>query len=85
MTLYYDNQDIIDLIHDHQFYLKAKHIDIRCNFIRNNIIETRRLKIAHTPEKKQPADMLTKQLPTDQFKAMLQILKAGDDEAGIRS
>jgi hypothetical protein len=79
-TLFCDNQGAIDLIHDHKFHSKAKHIDIRCNFIRNDIIEAGRLKVIHIPGKEQPADMLTKQLPIDQFKAMLQIF--GVREAG---
>jgi hypothetical protein len=32
-TLFCDNQGAIDLIHDYKFHSKAKHIDIRCNFI----------------------------------------------------
>ena len=80
-TLYCDNQGAIGLIHDHKFHLKAKHIDIRCNFIRNDMIETRRLKVAHIPGKQQPADMLTKQLLIDQFKAMLRTLGVKEAEA----
>ena len=79
-TLYCDNQGAIDLIHDHKFHSKAKHIDIRCNFIRNDMIETGRLKVAHIPGKQQPADMLTKQLPIDQFKAMLRTLGVREAE-----
>ena len=79
-TLYCDNQGAIDLIHDHKFHSKSKHIDIRCNFIRNDMLEKGRLKIAHIPGKEQPADMLTKQLPIDQFKSMLRTL--GVREAG---
>jgi hypothetical protein len=79
-TLFCDNQGAIDLIHDHKFHSKAKHINIRCNFIQNDIIKAERLKVIHIPRKEQPADMLTKQLPIDQFKAMLQIF--GVREAG---
>ena len=46
-VLYYDNLGVIDLIHDHKFHLKAKHIDIRCNFIRNNMLKKGRLTIEH--------------------------------------
>jgi hypothetical protein len=56
-----------------QIHLKAKHINIRCNFIRNDIIKAERLEVVHILKKKQPADILTKQLSIDQFKAMLQI------------
>ena len=82
LTLFYDNQGAIDLIHDHKFHSKAKHIDIRCNFIRNDMIEAGRLKVVHILGKEQPADMLTKQLPVDQFRAMLRMF--GVREAGTR-
>jgi hypothetical protein len=74
-TLFCDNQGAIDLIHNHKFHLKAKHIDIRCNFIRNDIIEAKRLKIIHILGKEQLANMLTKQLPIDQFKAILRVFE----------
>jgi hypothetical protein len=79
-TLFCDNQNVINLIHNHKFHSKAKHINIRCNFIRNDIIKAGRLKVMHILGKEQPANMLTKQLPIDQFKAILQVFgvrKAG--------
>ena len=45
------------------------------------MIEAGRLKVVHIPGKEQPADMLTKQLPVNQFKAMLRMF--GVREAGI--
>jgi hypothetical protein len=48
-TLFCDNQGAIDLIHDHKFHLKAKHIDVRCNFIQNDMIDAGRLKVVHIP------------------------------------
>jgi hypothetical protein len=50
-TLFCDNQGVINLIHDHKFYSKAKLIDIWCNFIQNNIIKAGRLKVIHIPGK----------------------------------
>ena len=44
------------------------------------MIETGRLKVAHIPGKQQPADMFTKQLPIDQFKAMLRTLGVKEAE-----
>jgi hypothetical protein len=37
-TLYYDNLGGIDLIKDTKFYNKAKHIEIRYFFIRNDMV-----------------------------------------------
>jgi hypothetical protein len=44
------------------------------------MIETGRLKVMHIPGKEQPADMLTKQLPIDQFKAMLRVFGVREAE-----
>ena len=58
--LYCDNLGAIDLIHDHKFHSKAKHIDIHCNFIRNNMLEKGRLTVEYIASIDQPADILTK-------------------------
>jgi hypothetical protein len=73
-TLYIDNLSAIDLIHDHRFYAKAKHIGIRFNFIRNDIVEANRLLVKHIPGTNQPADSLTKQLPVDRFRKHIHTL-----------
>jgi hypothetical protein len=67
-TLYCDNQSAVDVIHDPKFHNKTKHIDIRYMFIRNDMVEQKRLKVEHIPGVDQPADCLTKQLPVDQFR-----------------
>ena len=69
--LYIDNAGAIDLIHDHKFYSKAKHIDIRFNYIRNDMVHRNRLKVAFISGENQPADLLTKQLPIDRFRQHL--------------
>ena len=74
LVLYYDNLSAIDLIHDHRFYSKAKYIDIRCNFIRNDMLEKGRLTIEYIIGTDQPADILTKQLPIEQYKTHLRTL-----------
>ena len=73
-VLYCDNLGTIDLIHDHKFHSKAKHIDIRCNFIRNDMLEKGRLTVEHIAGTDQPADILTKQLPIEQYKTHLRTL-----------
>ena len=69
--LYIDNAGAIDLIHDHKFHSKAKHIDIRFNYIRNDMVHRNRLKVAFISGENQPADLLTKQLPIDRFRQHL--------------
>jgi hypothetical protein len=62
-TLYYDNLKATQLIKDTKFHAKAKHIEIRYFYIRNDMVRRNRLRIEHIPSKDQVADILTKQLP----------------------
>jgi hypothetical protein len=66
-TLYCDNLGGTDLMKDTKFHNKAKHIEIRYMFIRNDMVERNRLKVVHIPGKEQMADILTKQLAVDQY------------------
>jgi hypothetical protein len=66
-TLYYNNKGTVDLSYDTKHHQKAKHIKTRYLFVRNNMVQRDRLKVVHIPGKDQPRDMLTKQLPIDQF------------------
>ena len=64
-TLYSDNQSAVALIRDPKYHARAKHIDIRYAFIRNDMVAKERLYVEHIPGVNQPADILTKQLPVD--------------------
>jgi hypothetical protein len=66
-TLYYDNKGAVNLSYDTKHHQKAKHIETRYLFIRNDIVQRKRLAVVHIPGKDQPGDMLTKQLPIDDF------------------
>lgn len=66
-TLYCDNQAAIDLMHDPKFHARAKHIDLRNMYIRNDMVSQKRMHVKHIPGANQPADMLTKQLPTSTY------------------
>jgi hypothetical protein len=67
-VLYVDNQGAIDLIHDQKFHTKTKHIDIRLNYIRLDMVANKRLSVQHIPGTDQPADALTKALPVETFR-----------------
>ena len=69
--LFIDNSTTIKLIYDHKFHTKAKYIDIRVNYIRNDIVEKGRLVIKHIPGENQPIDLLTKQLPVPRLQKLL--------------
>jgi len=43
-----------------KFYAKAKHIEIRYFYIRNDIVQRNRLQIQLIPSKEQVTDILTK-------------------------
>jgi hypothetical protein len=51
------------LIKDIKCYTRAKHIEIRYFYIRNDIVHRKRLYVEHIPSKDQVADILIKQLP----------------------
>jgi len=72
--LFIDNLGAIDLIYDHKFHKKSKHIDIRYNYIRTDMVQAQRLRVEHIPGNEQPADILTKQLPVDQFRKHINTL-----------
>ena len=66
-TLYCDNKSAVDLSYDTKHHQKAKHIEIRYLFIRNDMVQRKRLEVVHIPGKDQPGDIFTKQLPIDDF------------------
>ena len=67
-TLWCDNQPAITAIHDPAHHNKLKHVAIRYNFVRNDMVQKERLEVRHIPGKDQPADILTKQLGAPMFK-----------------
>ena len=57
----------VELLHDTKFHRRAKHIEIRYMYMRNDLVEKGKLRVQHIPGKDQPADIFTKQLPIDSF------------------
>jgi hypothetical protein len=84
-TLYSDNQSAVDLIRDPKYHARAKHIDIRYAFIRNDMVAKERLYIEHIPGVNQPADILTKQLPVDATSRHLKTLGMTDAALSARA
>jgi hypothetical protein len=62
-TLYCDSVAATQLMKDTKFHARAKHIEIRYFYIRNDMVQRNRLQIQLIPSKEQVADILTKQLP----------------------
>lgn len=65
-TLHVDNQSAIKLINNPVFHKRSKHIDIRYNFIRENVAK-KIVNIKYVESSCQLADFLTKALPVSQF------------------
>jgi hypothetical protein len=68
--LYCDNQPTVDIIHNPKHYSKAKHIDIRYFYVRNDMVKAGRLQVEHIPRENQLADIMTKQLPYDRYQRL---------------
>jgi hypothetical protein len=66
-TLHCDNMGAVELLYDTKFHRKAKHIELRYMYLRNNLVGKSKLRVEHIPGKDQPADIFMKQLPTDSF------------------
>lgn len=66
ITLCIDNQSAIKLIHNPIYHKRTKHIDIRYNFIRENV-QKNIIVIKYVPSMCQLADFLTKALPPGKF------------------
>lgn len=65
--LYCDNYSATLFAKDSRFHNRAKHIEIRYLYIRNDMIARNRIRIQHLPGKEMIADILTKQLPEPSF------------------
>lgn len=69
ITLNVDNQSAIKLINNPVFHRRSKHIDIRYNFIRENVAK-KIVNIRYVESSNQLADFLTKALPTNKFNSI---------------
>ncbi len=67
-TLWCDNEAALAITGTTKHHNRAKHIDIRYFFIRNDMVKRGRLKVQHIPGADQIADALTKQLSIEKFK-----------------
>jgi hypothetical protein len=75
-VMYSDNQAAIALSDGEGDYRRAKHIDIRYHFIRDHL-QRGTVEINYIPSEKQPADILTKALPTSKHNACITALHLG--------
>ena len=64
-----DNQSAIAIAKNPRFHGRAKHIEIKYHFIREQV-QKGSVELKYCPTKKMIADILTKGLPQDQFKRL---------------
>ena len=64
-TLYLDNAGAESLREERKFHPKAKHIDIRHFYIREDMVSKGKLVVKHVPGRDNMADALTKALPLE--------------------
>ena len=65
-TIFEDNQSTIAMAKNPQFHGRAKHIDIRHHFVREQVSDGT-IKLTYCPTGEMVADMLTKGLPQQPF------------------
>ena len=65
-TVYKDNQSAIVMLKIPQFYGRAKHIDIKYHYVREQV-NSGSVKLVYCPTNEMTADMFTKGISCEQF------------------
>ena len=71
--IYYDSQSALSLTKNLVYHKRTKHIDVRLNFIRDEI-EEKLFSIEKVATKDNPANVLTKPITTKKFKHSLDLV-----------
>ena len=66
-----DNQNAIHLTKDHMYHKRTKNIDVRYHKIRQWIVDDKVIDLVKISTKKNPADMMTKTISVEKFRASL--------------
>ena len=69
MTTYEDNTAAISMSKNPQFHGRAKHVDIKCHFVRDHVYKGS-VNISYCPTSNTLADLFTKGLPKGQFRTL---------------
>ena len=71
-----DSQSAIHLAKDHRYHKRIKHINVRYHKIRQWIVDDKVIDLVKISTKKNPADMMTRTILVDKFRASLNFIKA---------
>ena len=70
-----NSQSAIHLTKDHRYHKRTKHIDVRYHKIRQWVVDDKVIDLVKFSTKKNPADMMTKTIPVEKFRASLNFIK----------
>ncbi|CAM8974914.1 unnamed protein product [Rhodiola kirilowii] len=73
-----DSQGAIHLSKHQVFHERSKHIDVRMHFVRD-VADTGEVQVVKIGTKDNPADMLTKSVPSDKFEYCLELIGLKDE------
>jgi len=74
VQIYCDNQSVIHLAKDHRYYRQTKHTDVRNLGYVSGLQWKRLLILIKINTKKNLADMMTKTIPVEKFRASLNFI-----------
>jgi len=66
---------VIHLAKDHRYHKRTKHIDVRYHKIRQWVVDDKVIDLVKISTKKNPADMMTKTILVEKFRASLNFIK----------
>ena len=72
-TIYTDSKSAMRLAVNPEFHSRTKHVDVKFHFLREQVV-LRSIDIQYLPTQQQIADIMTKALPTDQFRRLRDLL-----------
>ena len=75
VRVHWDSQSAIHLAEDHRYHKRTKHIDVRYHKIRQWVVDDKVIDLVKINTKKNPADMMTKTIPVEKFRASLNLIK----------
>ena len=73
VTMFCDNQGVVQLSKNQVYHERTKHIDIKLHFI-TDVVNEGKVAVKKVPTEENPADMITKSLPSSKFNYCLELI-----------